>query len=70
MRYFQELKRKSQALERKFLNEKMTGARTYTTLTSLPIKAHIVRKSDGSGGLTESQLNNAIATMTVSYTHL
>ncbi len=69
MRYFQELKRKSQALERKFLNEKMTGARTYTTLTSLPIKAHIVRKSDGSGGLTESQLNNAIATMNSYYSN-
>lgn len=34
----------------------------------IPIKAHIVRKSDGTGGLTVDSLNSAIAVMNIKYT--
>ena len=33
----------------------------------VPIKAHILRQNDGSGGLTENQLNDAIAEMNIIY---
>lgn len=37
--------------------------RSSTAMNSVPIKAHIIRTSAGTGGLTVTQLNNAIATM-------
>lgn len=37
---------------------------------SIPIKAHIVRKSDGTGGLATNVLNDAIANMNVKYATL
>ncbi|MCA0132340.1 T9SS type A sorting domain-containing protein [Winogradskyella alexanderae] len=54
------------ALETEFLQNQSFG-RNSNLLSSVPIKAHIIRQSDGTGGLTEIQLNDAIATMNSIY---
>ncbi|MCD2259676.1 T9SS type A sorting domain-containing protein [Psychroserpens luteolus] len=41
--------------------------RSSTAISSVPIKAHIIRNTDGTGGLTASQLNDAIANMNAFY---
>ena len=61
--YFQGIKKKSRILEQDFLNNRQDQSRSFNVVTSLPIKAHIIRNTNGSGGLSESQLNDAIATM-------
>ena len=37
------------------------------SLVSIPVKAHIIRRSDGSGGLSEATLTTAIASMNINY---
>lgn len=63
LQYYKSIQRKSRAIEEEFLRSYNPNARVYNALTSLPIKVHIVRNNNGSGGLSESQLYNAIETM-------
>jgi hypothetical protein len=66
LQYFQQIKEKSYDLERQFLIDRQ-AARFGTTVTSLPIKAHIIRNDNGTGGLTEAELNDALAIMNSYY---
>ena len=51
--------------EQEFLNLKKSNSTPI--MTSIPIKAHIVRRTNGSDGLSESDLNTAIAHMNTFY---
>lgn len=51
--------------EQEFLNLKKSNSNPI--MTSIPIKAHIVRRTNGTGGLPESDLNTAIAHMNTFY---
>lgn len=44
-----------------------SGTNSLRFVNYVPIKAHVLRQDDGSGGLTENQLNEAIAEMNVIY---
>jgi len=44
-----------------------SDASRVSIINSVPIKAHIIRKTDGTGGLSESDLNDAIANMNAFY---
>jgi PKD repeat protein len=59
---FEQLLPQIQQYEQEYL-ALVSSRRSSTAMTSVPIKAHIVRPSAGFGGLTNPQLNNAIATM-------
>ncbi|WP_204346557.1 zinc-dependent metalloprotease [Psychroserpens algicola] len=59
---FNELLPQIQQYEQEYF-QLANARRASTALTSVPIKAHIVRPSAGFGGLTIPQLNDAIATM-------
>ena len=63
LQYFKSIKVKTLELEQKFLSDAKTSSRNFNTLTSIPIKPHIIRNTNGSGGLSEGELNDAIAIM-------
>ncbi len=52
---------------RKFQQESQNRSTTSSCINYAPIKAHIVRTSAGTGGLSEADLNSAIATMNAFY---
>ncbi|BAO74294.1 T9SS type A sorting domain-containing protein [Winogradskyella sp. PG-2] len=64
--YFDSIKSELEILEEQFLQNRLTS-RSSTALTSVPIKAHIVRQTNGTGGLTTIELDDAIATMNSIY---
>lgn len=66
IKYFNSIKSKTQELEQEFLQNRQFN-RFSNNLSSIPIKAHIIRSDNGTGGLSESQLNQAIATMNEFY---
>ncbi|GAB3987489.1 hypothetical protein GCM10028807_07820 [Spirosoma daeguense] len=43
------------------LKQKMATNNVFTTLTYIPIRPHIIRRSDGTGGLDLARLNSALA---------
>ncbi len=53
-------------------NSLQKSSRTFSinTPVSIPLKAHIVRNSDGTGGLSESVLNNTISDLNTKYSPL
>ena len=57
--YFDSIKTQLNTLEARFLEEQLSS-RSSTATNSVPIKANIIRRSDGTGGLTVTELNNAI----------
>ncbi|WP_460219464.1 T9SS type A sorting domain-containing protein [Psychroserpens sp. MEBiC05023] len=61
--YFEQMLPQLQEYEREYFRLSAQGRRSSTAISSVPIKAHIVRPSAGFGGLTEVQLNDAIAIM-------
>lgn len=63
--YIKKLMPKIKKYEREYF-QKMQQ-RASTPLSSVPIKAHIIRTDSGGGGLSVAQLNNAIATMNSYY---
>ena len=63
LEFYQNNKQQIMQFEEAYLNTE--GARL--SLTPIPIKAHVIRTSSGTGGLTISQLNNAINSMNVFY---
>lgn len=64
--YYDSIKEDIKVLEREFMENKLS-ARGSSVTSSVPIKAHIVRNSNGLNGLTVTQLNSAIATMNSFY---
>ena len=65
-KYFQQMLPQIQQYEREFY-QISSQRRSSTAISSVPIKAHIIRTDAGTGGLTENQLNNAIASMNTYY---
>jgi len=64
--YFNSIKQQLNSLEQEFLNGTIQS-RSLSALSSIPIKAHIIRTTAGTGGLSVTQLNNAIADMNILY---
>ncbi len=64
--YFDSIKDRVKVLEEQFLQQRLTS-RNSTLLSSVAIKAHIIRQTDGTGGLTVIELNDAIADMNSIY---
>ena len=56
---------KQQIIE--FEQEYLNNINSRQSVTSIPVKAHVIRTSGGSGGLTVSQLNDAMAVMNAFY---
>lgn len=48
-------------------NDYFNNPQSRLSMTSIPVKAHVIRTTSGTGGLTVSQLNNAISAMNVFY---
>ncbi|WP_400078991.1 T9SS type A sorting domain-containing protein [Winogradskyella sp. R77965] len=57
--YFNSIKNEVKALEEQFLQQQ-TFSRNSTATNSIPIKAHIIRQSNGDGGLPLTDLEDAI----------
>jgi len=57
--YFENLLPQIQQFEQEYYQKSLQ--RSSTAISSVPIKAHIIRQSNGAGGLTETQLNDALA---------
>ena len=64
--YFNRMKNQIEQLENEFMSRTATQ-RSSTALTSVPIKAHIIRQTDGSGGLTELELTDALEIVNTFY---
>lgn len=65
-RYLQELQPQIKQYEQEFYNLQ-AQRNSSTAITSVPVKAHVLRTDAGTGGLTESQINNAFAIMNAYY---
>lgn len=65
-RYYDSIKDQVKELEQEFLNQQLLN-RNSTLLSSVPVKAHIVRTTSGAGGLTATQLDDAMAIMNSIY---
>ncbi len=65
-RYYDSMKDQIEILEQEFINESQSS-RSSSTLSSVPIKAHIIRETNGTGGLTTVELDDAIAVMNSIY---
>jgi len=61
-KYYDSIKEEIKIFENQFLDNRFS-ARSSTALSSIPIKAHIIRTTSGSGGLTTIQLDQAINVM-------
>ncbi len=61
-KYYDSIKEQIKVLENQFLDDRL-ASRSSTALSDVPIKAHIVRASNGSGGLSEVQLEQALNIM-------
>ena len=64
--YFNRMKNQIEQLENEFMSRTATQ-RSSTALTSVPIKAHIIRQTDQSGGLTELELSDALGIVNTFY---
>lgn len=65
-KYYDSIKDKINELEKEFLDNRVLS-RNSTTLSTVPIKAHIIRMSNGFGGLTTLELSQAISAMNDNY---
>lgn len=69
LEYFNSLKLQIKKYEQEFMLKKTNTSKGYSSkiVNSIPIKAHIIRHSDGSGGLSISELNSAIGNLNTIY---
>lgn len=66
--YFNSIKPQIKAFEATFAQQQFAKNASKTNIVnSIPVKAHIIRNSNGSGGLSISNLNNAIANLNSIY---
>lgn len=64
IKHIKSIKPQLKAFEQEFLNANYSkGVISTKTLNAIPVKAHIIRHSNGSGGLSVSQLNEAISNL-------
>ncbi|XCF05768.1 T9SS type A sorting domain-containing protein [Tamlana crocina] len=60
--FYKSIKPQLEKVENSFLNAKAArGKSAKQSINSIPVKAHIIRNSDGTGGLCEDDINKAIA---------
>ncbi len=60
--FYKSIKPQLEKVENSFLNTKASrGKSAKQSINSIPVKAHIIRNSDGTGGLCEDDINEAIA---------
>lgn len=59
--YYNSLKSQIKKYEQEFMLKKYSKSKSVKVINSIPIKAHIIRNSNGSGGLSVSELDHAIA---------
>ncbi|TJY32202.1 T9SS type A sorting domain-containing protein [Pontimicrobium aquaticum] len=64
--YWRNTKKTIKKYEKEFYELAANESRT-SIINSVPIKAHIIRKTDGTGGLTEAELNDAMDNMNAFY---
>ncbi|WP_369999934.1 T9SS type A sorting domain-containing protein [Winogradskyella sp.] len=64
--YFNSIKEDIKVLEANFIQERL-NSRSSTVMTSVPVKAHIIRTTAGTGGLTPIELYDAINIMNSYY---
>lgn len=68
LNYFNSIKPQIKKYEQVFSQQKFAkNASKLKTINSIPVKAHIIRNSNGTGGLSISTLNNAIANLNTIY---
>ncbi|WP_345274347.1 T9SS-dependent choice-of-anchor J family protein [Flaviramulus aquimarinus] len=66
--YYKSISAELKKHEQDFLSSKYNkGPVPTTSINSIPVKAHVIRRSDGSGGLSQSSLNNAITNLNNQY---
>jgi PKD repeat protein len=65
-KYYDSIKDEIKELENQFLDNSFAKTNS-SILSTIPIKAHIVRATDGSGGLSSVELDDAISTMNSIY---
>ncbi len=64
--FYNSINPKLETYKNALLASKTSGTKSSNSVTnSIPVKAHIIRKSDGTGGLTVSELEDAIANANV-----
>lgn len=61
-RYYDSIKEDVKVLEQQFMEQQL-AYRGSTAISAVPIKAHIVRRTNGTDGLTAIELNSAISVM-------
>lgn len=66
--YINSIKPQIEKFEKEFKTLSSLTRKGSTIMNFIPIKAHVIRKSNGTGGLNENDLNNAIANINVLYT--
>jgi len=66
--YYDSIKEQIKELETEFIENQLIG-RSSTIMSSVPVKAHIIRQSDGSGGLTDVELADAMTIMNSIYSN-
>lgn len=64
--YYNSIKDQVKILEQQFMQEQLQS-RSSTLMTSVPVKAHIITMSSGLGGLTTTELDDAMAIMNSYY---
>jgi len=64
LNYYQSIKPQLEKYEQSFVQMKSLSKKSQIkTINSIPIKAHVIRQSNGVGGICISDLNNAIASL-------
>lgn len=66
IQYWKDIKPTIKKYEKEYYSLISDGSRA-SIINSVPIKAHVIRKSDGTGGLSEVELNNVIANVNAFY---
>lgn len=62
--YIQGIKPQLKTFEQAFFNAQFSkGKSSSKTINSIPVKAHIIRNSNGTGGLCDADINNAISNL-------
>jgi hypothetical protein len=64
--YYDSIKTRVKILEEQYLQEQLSS-RNSTVTNSVPIKAHIIRQTDETGGLTVTELKNAITVFNANF---
>jgi len=68
IKHIQSIKPQLKTFEQAFLNAKYSkGDIPVKTVNAIPVKAHIIRGTNGTGGLSISELNNAISNLNAIY---